>query len=110
MILQTGDKVLIAHRRLFPEDRPRFFVGVVECYEHGLARVEGHSWSIDVRSTMVRKVDPRTKVIAIASGTLIVYQLPGTVDLEKVEVHSDRSGETILTAGPEFRMDLTERV
>ena len=37
MILETGAKVLIAHRRLFEGDHGRYFTGVVEGYEGGLA-------------------------------------------------------------------------
>jgi hypothetical protein len=111
MVLRTGDKVLIAHRRLFADDQPRFFVGIVESYEQGVARVKGYSWSIDkVRGNMIMKEDSRTKIIAIASGTLIVYQLPEEIDLAKIEIQHDHSNATTLRAGGDFEMDLTDRL
>jgi hypothetical protein len=36
MLLKTGDKILIAHPRLFESDQDRFFVGQVEDYEAGV--------------------------------------------------------------------------
>ena len=44
VILQPGDKILVTHRRLFTDDAPRLFLGVVDHYEDGLILVTGHSW------------------------------------------------------------------
>lgn len=108
MILDSGMKVLVSHRRLFESDHARFFVGLVEAYESGVARITGNTWTLDgYRGNFAGKEDLRTKIVAIASGTLIVYQLPSTVDLgsfviERVEnaIHArDALG---------FDMDLSE--
>ena len=47
MILAQGDKVMIVHRRLYQGDNSRYFVGVVDGYSDGIAKVSGHSWLRD---------------------------------------------------------------
>ena len=86
-MLEQGDKILIVHRRLFEKDTPRFFVGEVQAYEDGLAKVKGYTFVKDLFSgSMKKKPDLRTKVMSIVSGTFIVYQLPVTVLLDSVSV------------------------
>ena len=110
MILQDGDVVLIAHRRLFAEDLPRFFVGVVERYERGVARVEGYSWLREqMRGEMVRKPDLRTKIVSLESGTLMIYELPIEVEIEELRVEQPGGHVVRLTDGKKFLMDLSER-
>ena len=108
MILESGIKVLIAHRRLFESDHVRFFVGTVEGYEDGLARVTGQTWTRDpYQGLYVGKKELRTKIVPIGSGTVIVYQLPGTVRLEHFELSTE--GSTLVAHdGADFRMDLSE--
>ena len=108
MLLKTGDKILIAHRRLFESDQDRFFVGQVEDYEAGVVKAKGHSYVRDVMAGLVvEKAEERTKILALSSGTLIVYQLPDSVLVEnlKFEIAETR---LLLTDGRGFRMNLTE--
>ena len=108
MILETGMKVLIAHRRLFEGDHARIFVGTVEGYEAGLARVTGYTWTRDpFQGGYHRKDDPRTKIVAIASGTVIVYQLDQAVEVASLRIVHE-GNEVIAKDGGGFRMDLTE--
>ncbi len=111
MILEVGMKVLAVHRRLFEGDHERFFVGVVDGFENGIARVTGYSWMRDpYQLTFVRKEDVRTKIISLTSGTVLLYQLASTVDLEALTLQCDPSGATLtLTDGRDFSMDLSER-
>lgn len=110
MILQNGAKVLVAHRRMFETDHSRFFLGVVEGYEDGIAIVSGHTW---VRSGYVgefeRKADERCKLIAITSGTVFVYVLPTNVTLKSM--HFAVEGTAVYLRGDGgFEMDLSEGV
>ena len=74
MVLESGDKLLIAHRRLYEKDEMRFFVGHIDGYEAGIARLTGHSYVRDpIGGTMLEKSDLRTKILSLASGTLLVY-------------------------------------
>ena len=43
MVLKPGDSVLVVHRRLFENDKARFFVGTVEVYCEGVAAVNGYT-------------------------------------------------------------------
>lgn len=108
MILHSGSKVLIAHRRLFPGDHGRYFVGVVEAYEHGLARIGGHSWLRDsYDGTFHRKLDLRTKIVPLSSGSLFIYQLPDGVDLDTFRIEGE--GKQVTACDDRgFEMDLTE--
>jgi hypothetical protein len=108
MILKEGDKVLIAHRRLFPHDEPRFFVGTVEAYEAGVVKVRGRSFIRNLFTGVVEKRDTRTKLISLSSGTLIVYLLPDHVLLDSVEFRLE-DGWLLLSDGRDFNMNLAER-
>lgn len=111
MILETGDRVLIAHRRLFADDPCRFFLGIVDGYEAGVARITGNSWVRDpIQGSLARKEDERTKVISLSSGSLLVYQLPRSLDPSKVEIVHDTDAQLYLADGNGFRMDLSERL
>ena len=108
MILEPGAKLLVAHRRLFDQDHTRFFTGVVEGYEQGIVRVYGHTWLRDgYLGTFERKSDERTKIISIASGTMIVYLLPSSTDMESLALDSD-STSIILRDDRGFAMDVSE--
>lgn len=110
MILEAGSKVLVVHRRLFEGDEARYFIGVVDGYESGIAKVSGFSWTRDsLAGTFVEKHEPRTKIFSIMSGTLIVYILPANVDLKKVRFETENNGSSWLAGESGFKMNLTER-
>jgi hypothetical protein len=108
MLLKEGDKILVAHRRLFDKDEVRFFVGRVDAYEAGVVKVTGHSHVRDAMGgRVVEKAEERTKILSLSSGTLIVYQLPDQVILETLKFVS-AGGRLSLTDGKGFSMNLTE--
>jgi hypothetical protein len=108
MLLKKGDKILVAHRRLFEKDSVRFFVGHVDDYEAGIVKVKGHSSVRDgMTGLMIEKSDERTKILSIASGTLLVHQLPDAVELDGLRFEISGT-QLLLTNGREFTMNLTE--
>lgn len=108
-MLNPGDKLFIAHRRLFDADEPRFFVGRVLAYDAGIAKVAGHAWVRErIRGEFGRKPDERVKFVPLNSGAIIVYQLPASVDLAALKLET-RKHSFLLTDGS-FSMDLTDRV
>jgi hypothetical protein len=108
MILKEGDKLLIAHRRLFEGDLVRYFIGHVEEYETGVVKATGHTYVRDAMDGLViEKADARTKIFSLSSGTLIVYQLPDNAALESLKFVSS-VGRLTLTDGKGFTMNLTE--
>ena len=110
MVLENGCIVLVVHRRLYADDPIRYFAGMVEGYEAGVARVTGYSWIADpFGGWVVRKEERRTKILSISSGTLLVYQLPSDIRVEDIRIERDKSGQIALSA-QKFRMDLTERL
>ena len=110
-MLEQGEKLLIVHRRLFEKDTTRFFVGEVQAYEQGIAKVKGYTFVKDLFSgNMKKKPDLRTKIMSLVSGTFIVYQLPVTVLLDSVDFHLDQDGGLVLADEGGFSMDVSESV
>ena len=110
MIIEPGDAMLISHRRLFNEDTPRYFVGVVDAYQDGIVRMTGTTWLHDLISgQMQHKSDARTKVISLASGTVIAYLLPENVDTDKLRITYEQQ-QYSLSDGGGFNMDITDRL
>lgn len=88
---------------LMPNDKVH-----VDAYEAGIARVSGQTWVRDgVRGDYLRKGDERTKIVAIASGTVLVYQLPESVDLDNATFTNGANG-VFLEDGDGFRMNMSE--
>jgi hypothetical protein len=110
MLLSPGDKLLIAHRRLYESDQPRMFAGTVVAYESGFVKLAGYSWVREpVRGELKKKVDQRTKIVSIASPGLMCYQLPDAVDIGRLELKAGAQHQVILTDNAGFTMDLTDR-
>ena len=108
MLLKSGDKVLIVHRRLFENDRGRYFVGTIEEYEGGVASVTGYTFvREEMGGEILRKGDRRTKIVPISSGTFLVYRLPAefAVDETKIQPQENR---LMLLDGHGFEMNLSE--
>jgi hypothetical protein len=100
--------VLIAHRRLFHDDVAHYFVGRVDAYDAGLIKVTGHSYVRDpITGRMVEKTEVRTKILALASGTLIVYELPAATALETLAFNW-ADGRLTASDGQGFSMNLGE--
>ncbi|MBI3542488.1 MAG: hypothetical protein HY075_04345 [Deltaproteobacteria bacterium] len=109
MILEPGLKVMIVHRRLFETDHHRFFTGVVDAYEQGIVKVMGNSWIYDVfTGEPKRKEGKRTKIFSIASGTVMLYELPETAQMDSLAFEFDKDRRLILCDGRHLRLDLTE--
>ncbi|MBI3556288.1 MAG: hypothetical protein HY074_08495 [Deltaproteobacteria bacterium] len=109
MILEEGSKVLIVHRRLFENDHSRFFLGVVDAYEQGVAKVRGNTWIRDTfTAEYFKKEDVRTKLVAVSSGTLMVYELPLETDMQAIRLIFEKDGKLALTDGKKLHSDLSE--
>lgn len=109
MILDVGSKVLVVHRRLYDKDKSRYFVGVVDQCEAGLARVTGHTWVQDpFDGAFLKKEDMRTKIIALSSTGIITYALPNSVQLSDLQFEFSDKGQLALHDRKKFRMDLSE--
>jgi hypothetical protein len=86
----------------------RHFVGVVEAYENGVARVAGHVYTVDtVKSAFFRRPDKRTRILAISSGDLLVNVLPPEVNLDKIVYKLEKKAVRV-TDGSEWYLDISE--
>ena len=110
MLLENGNKILVVHRRLFEKDHSRFFVGAVQGYESGVAKVTGYAFGRDnISQNIVRKQEARTKLIGISSGALIVYCLPDEISVDDVTFFVAETGLQ-LKAPPNYTLNLSEWV
>ena len=109
MLIEAGDKVMACHRRLYERDEARYFVGVVDAYDAGVARVTGHTFVRDaLNGRVIEKADQRTKLLSLSSGALIVYVLPNELDMDSIRFNADDNGRMYLTDEKGFLMNLGE--
>jgi hypothetical protein len=108
MILRSGEKIHVIHRRLYDKDQHRHFIGSVEAYEGGIARVVGHVYTVDtVKFQYIRRAEVRTRIISIVSGDLLVNIIPPSVELDKITYRQEKKGVRV-TDGSDWFLDLSE--
>src|SRR4051812_45429456 len=108
MILQNGEKIHVIHRRNFETDPHRHFVGIVDSYENGLARVTGHIYTVDmVKFSFFRRAEQRTRIISLNTEDVLVNVLPESVQLEKIIYKQEKSSVRV-TDGSDWHMDISD--
>jgi hypothetical protein len=108
MILRSGEKVHVIHRRYYDKDAHRHFIGTVEAYEDGIARVVGNVYTVDtVKFQYVRRPEVRTRIISIAAGDLLINVIPQSVDLSKISYKHEKKSVRV-TDGSDWFLDLSE--
>lgn len=108
MILKKGEKIHVIHRRHFEKDHHRHFIGVVESYESGVARVTGHVYTVDpVKFAYIRRPEVRTRLIAVVSGDLLINILPENVQLDKIVYRTEKKAVRV-TDGSQWYLDISE--
>jgi len=107
-VLSAGEKIHIVHRRRFEKEPHRHFVGTVEAYDSGIARVNGHVFTVDpVRFEFVRRPELRTRLVSLLGGDVLVNIIPTEVDLERVTYKHEAKAVRV-TDGLEWHLDLSE--
>lgn len=109
--LEPGYKLMVVHRRLYKEDQSRYFIGTVDAFNEksGLLRMTGHTWAKSHRDLSVtKKEQARTKILALNSGTIIVYVLPMETRLDKLQFVSEVEGRVWLRDGQSVNLDMSE--
>lgn len=108
MILKPGEKVHVIHRRLYEKDNHRHFIGVVDVYDQGVARVTGHVYTVDqVKFAFVKRPEVRTRLVSVIAGDVLVNVIPNKVNLEKITYKQERKAVRV-TDGSEWHLDLSE--
>lgn len=109
MILNPGSKLLIVHRRLFENDSPRFFIGTVDTCTDQLVKATGYSWIRDELSgNMIKKVTQTTRLFPLGAGSLLVYELLESLNLDSIRFEFDHDGKFWLIGEPNYKIDLSE--
>ena len=108
MILRSGEKIHVIHRRLYEKDPHRHFIGTVETYEQGVARVVGHVYTVDnAKFQYMRRPELRTRLISVVSGDLLVNIIPSSVNLEKITYKQEKKSVRV-SDGSDWFLDLSE--
>ena len=108
MILKPGEKVHVIHRRHYEKDHHRHFIGVVEAYDLGVARVTGHVYTVDpVKFTFMKREEVRTRLVSIVSGDVLVNIIPAKVKLDQITYKQERKAVRV-TDGSDWHLDLSE--
>jgi hypothetical protein len=108
MILRSGEKVHVIHRRHYEKDAHRHFIGTVEAYEGGVARVVGNVYTVDTtKFQYVRRPETRTRIISIISGDLLINVIPASVDLAKITYKHEKKSVRV-SDGSDWFLDLSE--
>ncbi len=107
-MLAAGNKIVIAHRRLFDRDEPRYFIGEVVDYEQGIIKVSGYSFVRDAMTgNFIRKNDRRTKMVSLA-GAFLFYIIPDETNIDTVRFQVNEA-ELTLIDGKSMTMNMTEQ-
>ena len=105
--LESGEKIFVIHRPLFPGDPRRHFFGSVEACEGDLARVTGRSFALDPRSNTFSPRDrSRTRVIPLATAGVMVNILPLEVNIDQIKYSSIAGGQLRITDGSDWHLDI----
>ena len=108
MILRSGEKVHVIHRRHYEKDAHRHFIGTVEDYEDGIARVIGHVFTVDtVKFQYIRRPEVRTRIISVVGGDLLINVIPPSVNLEKITYKHEKKSVRV-SDGSDWFLDLSE--
>jgi hypothetical protein len=107
-ILSAGEKVHIIHRRDLEKEPHRHFIGTVDVYEGGIARVTGHLFTVDpIRFEFFRRPERRTRLVSLLSGDVLVNIIPSMVDLERITYQQEAKALRV-TDGSNWHLDLSE--
>lgn len=108
MILAKGEKVHIIHRRTLEHEPHRHFVGEVDDYQNGVARVVGYLYTVDREvGGYVRRPQKRIRIISIASGDTFVNVIPDSVDLENITYQQEKKAIRV-SDGSDWYLDISE--
>jgi hypothetical protein len=109
MILKAGEKVHAGLLAQYEGQVRRAFIGVVEAYEHGVARIRGKSWLYDpMEGVYVPKGDERIRLVSVASGRYVINVLPPETNMENLRYHRRPDAALLLTDGEALMMDVSE--
>jgi len=107
-VLNPGDKLHVASRRLFEEDVRRHFVGEVIAYEDGLTEMRGHTFLHDPNTNEYKRLpEARTRIFGLATAGYTTNKLPRTANLDSV-VYVAVDGHLVVTDNDTFVLPINE--
>lgn len=108
MVLEKGEKIHVIHRRYFQAEARRHFVGVVDEYDGGVARVTGFVYTVDrTKFAFVKRPERRTRIVSLVSGDVFINILPTEVDIDNI-MYQQENKTVRVTDGSDWHLDLSE--
>ena len=107
-IIETGEKLHIITRRLFPDDVRRHFVGEVTRAIGQMCHLQGYVFVFNSGTNEYRKrPERRTRIYSLADSNHIVNMLPREVDVGTLEYRTI-DGRLVVTDMKGFSLDINE--
>jgi hypothetical protein len=107
-IISTGEKVHVIHRQFFQGDVRRHFVGTVEACDGSLVRLKGYLFAADTKlNKFVKQGILRTRIISLASESLLINVLPKEVNVERITYNYTSGGQVTVTDGGDWHLDIS---
>ncbi len=107
-VLNPGDKLHIACRRLFEEDVRRHFVGEVIAAGEGLTELRGHTFLHDPNTNKYKRLpEARTRIFGLAQAGYTTNKLPIATDLDRIE-YRVVDGHLVVTDNDAFVLPINE--
>lgn len=109
MLIEIGEQVHIATRRLFDENIRRHFVGKVIAAEGVVVRLEGYSFIYDAhKNQYLKSHEVRTSIFDLAESGYIVNIIPSDIDIEKLAYKTVDREHLVITDGESFSLGINE--
>ena len=107
-IIQSGDKLHVITRRLFPDDLRRHFVGEVSKAIGHMCVLQGYAYIFHSSTNEYRRrPERRTRIFSLAEANHIVNMLPRELDLASLEYRTI-DGRLVVTDMKGFSLDINE--
>lgn len=108
MVIQIGEKLHVATRRLFPGDVRRHFVGEVVAADGDQVRLEGFSFIFDPnRDDYIKRPEKRVRLLSITDASHVINVLPAEAALEEITYELD-DRKLVVTDHKTFDLEVNE--
>lgn len=99
-LLRPGEKLHVIERRAFDGDARRHFVGEVEAANGLAARARGYTFVCNpMTGNFDRREPSRTRIIPLNAAGVVVYVIPGEIDVEAVRYEWVAGNRLVVRAG-----------
>ena len=108
-VIEPGEKIHVAFRRLFEGDMRRHFIGEVVIATESMIRAQGYTHLFDPRANLwVRHPEFRVRLISLTDETAMINVLPRDASPEAAGYAVNDAGHLVMTDGETFALEVNE--